>query len=362
MRAVRSRGIGQKIAVTSVLAIAAIVGLAGCTSGASSSGGDPAGSSGFTSDISSAATSVAAPEAERDSAGAPAAAPSSAAAAGGTGQAADQPAASPDQLFTAPADGSKVIKTADLSIKLAVEPVPTTDDQQADREANAAARAAAIAQAGAGARSIAAAAGGFQFSADGGGSQMSLTLRVPAEQYDAAVDKLTGLGDLTNRTETSQDVTGQVADVNSRVDSMTASVGRVRALLAAATDIADVISIESELAVREANLESLQQQQAALSGQVALSTISLNLAAITKDVGGVEPAAPDNGFVAGFKSGWSALLGFLGGFAATLGAVLPFLPLIAAVGLLGWWLIRRTRGRVQPPSGASEQAAEQYPA
>jgi hypothetical protein len=342
MRAVRGPRIRGKIAVIWVVAAAAMVGLAGCTSGASSSGGDPAG--------------------ERDSAGAPAAASTSSAAAGGTGQAADQPAAPPDQLITAPVDGSKVVKTADLTIRLAVEPVPTTDDQQADREANAAARAAAIAQAGTGARSIATAAGGFQSSADGGGSQLSLTVRVPVEQYDAAVDKLTGLGELTNRTETSQDVTGQVADVNSRVDSMTASVARVRALLASATDIADVISIESELAEREANLESLQQQQAALRGQVALSTISLSLTAVTTGAAGPEPVAQDSGFVAGLKSGWSTLLGVLGGFSVVLGAVLPFLPLIAAAGLLGWWLIRRTRGRDQPPSGAREQAAEQYPA
>ena len=94
--------------------------------------------------------------------------------------------------------------------------------------------------------------------------------------------------------------------MNSRVDSMTASVARVRALLAAATDIADVISIESELAVREANLESLQQQQAALSGQVALSTVSLTLTAVTKDAASTEPVAQDSGFVAGIEVGWAA--------------------------------------------------------
>ena len=149
--------------------------------------------------------------------------------------------------------------------------------------------------------------------------------------------------ELTNRTETSQDVTAQVADVNSRVESMTASVARVRALLASATGISDVISIESELAVREANLESLQQQQAALSGQVALSTISITLTAVTTDAAGTEPAPQDSGFIAGLNSGWAAMLGFLGGLAGVLGALLPFLPLIALAGLLIWWLIRRAR-------------------
>ena len=141
-------------------------------------------------------------------------------------------------------------------------------------------------------RGIATAAGGFQSSADGGGSQMTVTLRVPADQYDAVVDKLAALGEVTERTESSQDVTAQVVDVNSRVESMTASVARVRALLAQATNIADVISIESELSVREANLESLQQQQAALSGQVAMSTISLALTAVTNDPQATEPVTP----------------------------------------------------------------------
>jgi hypothetical protein len=351
---------GGRAARFGALAAAAVVVLAACTSGASSASGDAAVSAGLTNEIAAAASTVAAPEAERDTAVAAAAAPGAEAGGAEAGSAAAVPEA--PGLVPAPSDGSKVIRTADLSVKLVVEPVPATGDGQADRDANASARAAAIAQAGVSARGIATAAGGFQSSADGGGSQLSLGLRVPAEQYDAVVDKLAVLGDLTNRTESSQDVTGQVADVNSRVDSMTASVARVRALLAAATDIADVISIESELAVREANLESLQQQQAALSGQVALSTISLTLTAVTKDVTGGEPVVQDSGFVAGLHSGWSALLGFLGGFAGFLGAVLPFLPFIAAAGLLLWWLIRLTRGHRQPPSGAPGQAAEQYPA
>ena len=53
-----------------------------------------------------------------------------------------------------------------------------------------------------------------------------------------------------------------------------------------------MISIESELAPREANLESLQQQQAALTGQVALSTISLSLTAVTDSGTSVQPVTP----------------------------------------------------------------------
>ena len=330
MRAVPVQKSIKRSAAIGVLTAVAIAGLAACTSGATSASSQAAGAESFSGEMAAATTGVAAPELERNALDAPS-------------QAADQPAVTPELPATVPVDGSKVIKTGNLSVRLLVGPVAPTDDRQADRDANAAARATAITQAGAGARSIAVAAGGFQAGADGGGSSMSLTLRVPAEQYDAVVDKLAALGELTNRTETSQDVTAQVADVNSRVESMTASVARVRALLASATDISDVISIESELAVREANLESLQQQQAALSGQVALSTISMTLTAVTTDAAGTEPVPQDSGFIAGLNSGWAALLGFLGGLAGVLGVLLPFLPVIALAGLLIWWLIRRAR-------------------
>src|SRR6478736_2307987 len=210
-------------------------------------------------------------------------APAAPAAAGGSGE---------QRLATVPVDGTKVIKTADLTVRLEVQPVPATDDAAADRDANARARSDAVAASAASVRGIAGTAGGFVASADGGGSQMSITLRVPAEQYDAVLDKITGLGQVTDRTESSQDVTAQIVDVNSRVASMTASVTRVRALLDQATSVADIISIESELATREADLEALQQQQAYLQGQVAMSTVTVGLTAVTLPVAGeTEPAA-----------------------------------------------------------------------
>ena len=73
---------------------------------------------------------------------------------------------------------------------------------------------------------------------------MAIGLRVPADQYDPVVDKLAAIGEVTSRTESSQDVTAEVIDVNSRVESMTASVARVRALLAQARNITVIIAIE----------------------------------------------------------------------------------------------------------------------
>src|SRR6478752_3059888 len=149
--------------------LAAVITLAGCTSGSSSS--------------TDAGTTAAAEVAPDQFAGQTPGALEGSAPAGGSADrdsaAAGQPTGA-KQLATVPVDGSKVIKTADLAVRLVVAPVPATEDAAADATANGAARAAAIATATTSVRGFAAAAGGFQSGAEGGGSQMTISLRIPA--------------------------------------------------------------------------------------------------------------------------------------------------------------------------------------
>lgn len=339
MRRTASTRTAIRVAAGTLLGVLATGLVVACTSPSSTGSAaiDQAGSA-------DAMATAAAPE--RDGAGIVATpAPDAAESAGGTGATGEQ------QLAAIPPAGSQVIRTAHLSVRLEVPPVPATDDPAADRDADAAARSDAVAAAAVAVRGVAGTAGGFVAAADGGGSAMTMTLRVPADQYDAVLDRIAGLGPVTGRTESSQDVTGQIVDVNSRVASLTASVERVRALLGQATSIADVIAIESELAAREADLESLQRQQAALQGQVEMSTVTVGLSAVTLSPGGPAEPAPDSGFVAGLKAGWDALLQFLTWLGALLGGLVPWLPLIAVVAGVLWWVVRRLRRPRRPGSG-----------
>jgi len=256
-------------------------------------------------------------------------------------------------ITAVPTDRRQVIRTADLAVRLSVPPARsgpgTGEDAASIAKANADARRDAAGKASSGVRVIATSSGGYVESADGSGWTMTITMRVPVERYEAVINKILALGVLTGRTESSQDVTADVVDMNSRVTTMTASVARIRTLLSKATRIGDVIAIESELAVREADLESLEQQQASLGGQVALSTVSVSLTAVTDDPATRTADTTENGFVAGLASGWNALLDFLRWIGTAVGAVLPFLPLVAVAGLVGWWLVRRRpRGRGSP--------------
>ncbi|MFC4999155.1 DUF4349 domain-containing protein [Dactylosporangium cerinum] len=168
----------------------------------------------------------------------------------------------------------------------------------------------------------------------------TLVLRIPAAKFTPTLEQLKDLGDEEDRTITAQDVTDQVVDVQARLDNAAASVDRIRALLAKATTIGEITSLESELSRRLSDLESLQARKRKLDGLTALSTITLQLlgpeAAITKD-------KDEIGVAAGFKNGLEAFLASLQVALTVLGWLTPWILLLGVPVYVLVWLIRRYR-------------------
>ncbi len=182
-----------------------------------------------------------------------------------------------------------------------------------------------------------------------------LTLRVPAAGFTATMTALSDLGHETRRQVSTQDVTAQVIDVASRVKTQQASVDRIRALLARATSISEIESVESELTRREADLESLQAQQRQLSDLTSLSTITatfLGPEAIAKAT-----THHDTGFLAGLKSGWHTFLASVSVLLTVIGALLPF-AVVVGIPLLVWWRLARRRRQGKPAAALAPSAAD----
>ncbi|TDC25582.1 DUF4349 domain-containing protein, partial [Kribbella albertanoniae] len=176
--------------------------------------------------------------------------------------------------------------------------------------------------------------------ANGNISRANLVLKVPSTSYDAAIDGLSKLGKRLQIHQESSDVTEQVVDVDSRIRTQRASLDRMRALLAKANTIGEIVSVESELTRREADLESLLAKQKNLALQTELATLNLTLT--SKDT--PPPSTdPDNGFVSGLKSGWDAFTATFSALATAVGAVLPFAILLAVLAVPALWLRRRLR-------------------
>jgi len=174
----------------------------------------------------------------------------------------------------------------------------------------------------------------------------TLTLSVPADKLDAALDQLARIGTVQQRNMSTQDVTTQYVDTESRLKTMRASVERVRALMTQAKDIGQVVVLESELSRREADLESLESQLSTLKNNVERSTLTISLSTPGHET------VNNTGFVAGLRSGWDAFTASARGLFTVIGAVLPFAVFFAlAAAPLVWWLRRR---RVGSAGGLSE--------
>jgi hypothetical protein len=189
--------------------------------------------------------------------------------------------------------------------------------------------------------------------ANGNIPRNELVIRVPSASYDVAVRRLSEeLGKVTQIRQESADVTEQVVDVESRIATQRAGLNRMRALLAKANTIGEIVSVEGELTRREADLESLLAKQKALAGQTELATITVTLA---KPGEAPKPPEDKRGFLVGLRSGWDAFSGTVSALATVAGAVLPFGIALALIVVPVWYFVRRTRREPAAPASPDPQ-------
>ncbi len=171
-----------------------------------------------------------------------------------------------------------------------------------------------------------------------------ITLSVPADRLDGVLADLGELGKVIRSSTSSEDVTSQVVDTQSRLATMRASVERVRALMDRATDLDQVVDLEAQLARRQADLEALESQLAALKNSVARSPVQVSLTTVP----GVIAEDAGTGFLAGLGAGWKAFTSSVVVVLTVLGALLPFAFVLALVGI-PLWLVLRHRRPASPP-------------
>jgi hypothetical protein len=107
--------------------------------------------------------------------------------------------------------------------------------------------------------------------------QANVTIRVPANQFLAALNQLQSMGTVVNQNINSQDVTQQYIDLQAQLTSAQLEEQSLQAILAKATTVSDEIAIQQQLTQVIAQVENLQGQINYMQNQVAMSTITVNL-------------------------------------------------------------------------------------
>ena len=190
------------------------------------------------------------------------------------------------------------------------------------------------------------AAGGYMESSDessysGMGRSLSLTIRVPQDNYASFLAAAAQAGNLVDKSEQVQDVTTQYMDIEARLSNLTAQRTRLQELQATAENLSDLLEIESSLSDVQYQLESWQSQLNWYSQQVECSTVYLSLSEV-KEYTPTEESYLSQ-LSSALRNGWSGFVSGLQQLTVWVVGVWPLLTLMAAAALIVHLVRRRTR-------------------
>ena len=170
----------------------------------------------------------------------------------------------------------------------------------------------------------------------------SIELRIPNEQFDAAVSGLNGLGKLETVQVTTEDVGEQYTDIAARVTNAHRLEERLIDVLARRPGkLQDILAVERELARVREEIERYEGRLRYLKSRAATSRLTLS---VHEPVPVLEKTG-QSPLVDAVRQAWGRFLGLVTLAIGWSGVVIP-------VGLMAsgaWWMLRRRRrGMPQP--------------
>lgn len=238
-------------------------------------------------------------------------------------------------LGTTDTPGAKVVKTANLRVR-----VGKGRFQSSFREASA----------------IAARYGGFvasssQARASEEAAEGTLTIRVPADKFETAWNDLGALGKLENLEMGGQDVSAQIVDYDARIRNLQAQEQALSTLLSRARTIGEVLEVQGQLFNVRQQIEQLQAVRANLDAQASMATITATVfepgAAAASP-----PEEPASGLARSFERAWDGAIAVIGGVVIVVGYLVP----LVLIALLAWAIFRLATRHRRPATPAATTA------
>lgn len=212
---------------------------------------------------------------------------------------------------------TRVIRTAELGV---VIPRESFDDRFAE------------------AAEAADANGGFVATSTTRERSGTLTVRVPAANFDETLRALRELGEIEVQTIQGRDVTADYVDLRARMRIAKARREVLLGLMEEATSIEQTIRVQNALDDTQLRIEELQGQLRFLDDRTSLATIRVQLREE-----GVEPSEDVDrpSIPNAFERSVAGFVGVIAGVVVGLGYVIP----VALIALAAWFIVSRIRRR-----------------
>ena len=176
------------------------------------------------------------------------------------------------------------------------------------------------------------------------------TVRIPADQFQAFLDRVGTICHVTYKEEGSENVSEAYYDAESRLVTQQTKLERLQALLAQAENMEDIITIESAISDTELEIEQLTGTLRHYDSLVDFSTVYITLQEVYQLSNVEEPATSFGSRIsAAFASGWRGFVSALEGVAVALAYGWVWLVILAAAGAAaGRILWKRRHPKTKP--------------
>jgi hypothetical protein len=119
--------------------------------------------------------------------------------------------------------------------------------------------------------------------------------RIPAAAWEPTLARLRALGTVRGQEITSDEVTGQVVDLGARIANLRATEAALQAIMARATRIDDVLSVQKQLTDTRGQIEELTAQKGGLEDRAAFGSLAVTFAPRGAGAGGDAAAGLGSG-------------------------------------------------------------------
>ncbi len=184
-----------------------------------------------------------------------------------------------------------------------------------------------------------------------------MTVRIPSTKLDQFVHSMEENSNITNKSETTTDITLKYSDLESRKKSLTIEQDRIWALLEKADTLEAVIALEERLSEIRYELESMESRLRLYDNQVDYSTVYVNISEV-KVYSPTAPATIGERIQKGFTRNVENLKENAIDFIVWTASSIPLLIPLAFLVLILIFIIRKFKSRKSIRSIASNITAD----
>ncbi len=185
------------------------------------------------------------------------------------------------------------------------------------------------------------------------GNSGYLTIRIPTDGFSEAMETIQSFGSPTNADISSSNISQQYQDVESQLNNLKLQEQRLLELLGQATNMTDVLAIESEL--NRIRTESDQLTSTKKNWDIEISYATIYVSLYEKEISSTSVSSPFSGIISkiggGFVKSLNLLLRLMAFLLVMLVSLIPF----AGVALLGVFIFIKIRKKIREKKGEEKK-------